>query len=83
MHVLNVCLIGLVVVTVAVALALIALGSAGLEGVAGLFGGSDALHRHPGLYVLEFAVEIVLTPVLWVLGLAPAIAAYRALSAEP
>jgi len=72
-------LIAVVMVTVLFALALVAAGSAGLDGLAGLFGGQESLQRHPGLYVLEFAVEIVLTPVMWVLATAPLIAAYRAL----
>jgi hypothetical protein len=79
MSVMSFCLIALVMVTVMVVLALVAAGSAGLDGLAGLFGGAESLQRHPGLYVLEFAVEIVLTPVLWVLGVTPVIAAYRAL----
>jgi hypothetical protein len=82
MSALSFCLIALVMGTVFVLLALIATGAAGLDGLAGLFGGVDALQRHPGLYVLEFAVEIILTPVLWVLGMAPLAAAYRAFTGE-
>jgi hypothetical protein len=82
MWVLSLCLIGLIMVAVFVVLALIAAGAAGLEGVVGLFGGADALKQHPGLYVLEFAVEIILTPVLWILGMAPLAAAYRALAVD-
>ena len=80
MTALNFCLIGILVVLVFLVQALIATGSAGLEGLASLVGGADALKRHPGLYVMAFAVEVVLTPVLWVLGMAPLAAAYRALA---
>ena len=83
MNALSFCLIALLMIVVLLVLTLIAAGAAGLEGVAGLFGGRTALQSHPGLYLLEFAVEIVLTPVLWILGLAPNIAAYRALAGEP
>jgi hypothetical protein len=82
MWLLSLCLIGLIMVVVFVVLALIAAGAAGFDGVIGLFGGADALKQHPGLYVLEFAVEIILTPVLWILGMAPLAAAYRALTAD-
>jgi hypothetical protein len=82
MNVMAACLIALLMVVVLLVLALVAAGSAGFDGLAGLFGGVDSLQRHPGLYVLEFAFQIVLTPVLWVLGVAPAITAYRALSAD-
>jgi hypothetical protein len=81
MTMLSLCLIALLMVVVLLVLAVIAAGSAGLDGVAGMFGGADALRRHPGLYALEAAVEIVLTPVLWVLGATPLAAAYRSLSA--
>lgn len=81
MTALSSCLIGLVMVVVVVLLALIALGSGGLDGLAGLFGGADALQRHPGVFLLAFAIEIVLTPVLWVLAMAPLAAAYRAFAA--
>jgi hypothetical protein len=83
MGALSFCLIVLLIVVVFLVLALVALGSAGLEGLAGLFGGTDALQQHTGLYVLEFAVEIVLTPVLWVLAMAPLAAAYRAFVEPP
>lgn len=76
-------LIALMMVVVFVALGVIAGGVAGLEGVAGLFAGTDALERHPGLYVLEFVVEIILTPVLWIVAMAPLAAAYRAFTGEP
>jgi hypothetical protein len=76
------CLIGLVMVTVVVVLAGIALVTGGFEALAGVFGGAEAMQRHPGLFVLAFAVEIVLTPVLWVLAMAPLAAAYRAFVAS-
>jgi hypothetical protein len=82
MSALCLCLIALLMVLVMLALGLVAVGAAGLDGVAGLFGGADSLQRHPGLYALEFAVQIVLTPVLWVLGFAPFLAAYRAFTAS-
>jgi len=75
---LSACLIGLVMVTVLVALAAIAFASGGLDGLAGVFGGAEAMRRHPGLFLLAFAVEIILTPVLWTLAMAPLAAAYRA-----
>ena len=82
MSALSFCLILLLMVTVFVVLALIAVGSAGLEGVGALFGGREALEHHPGLYLLVFAVEVVLTPVLWALGMAPLAAAHRAFTGE-
>lgn len=83
MSALSFCLIGLLMVAVTLALALVATGSAGLEGLAGLFGGAEALKQHPGLYLLCLAVEIILTPVLWVLAMAPLAAAYRAFAEPP
>lgn len=83
MNALSLSLIVLLMVVVLLALSLIAARAAGFDGLAGLFGGTEALQRHPGLYILEFAVEIILTPVLWILGVAPAIAAYRAFAAPP
>jgi hypothetical protein len=82
MSALSFCLIGLLLVVVRLVLSVIAFSTAGLDGLAGLFSGPETLRRHhPGLFVLEFGADIVLTPVLWVLGVAPVIAAYRALSA--
>jgi hypothetical protein len=77
-------LVALVMVTVFVVLGVIAVGFGGLEGLASVFGGggAEALQRYPGLYVLEFAVEVVLTPVLWALAMAPLAAAYQAFAAE-
>jgi hypothetical protein len=76
------CLIGLVMVTVVAVLAVIAFATGGLEGLAGVFGGAEAMQRHPGLFLLAFAIEIVLTPVLWALAMAPLAAAYRAFTAD-
>jgi hypothetical protein len=81
MNALSFALIALLLVTVFVVLGLIAVGTAGLDGVAGLFEGADALKEHPGVYLLQFAADVVLIPVLWALGLAPLAAAYRALAA--
>jgi hypothetical protein len=80
MSLLSFCLIGLIVGAVFVLLALVAAGAAGLDGLAGLLGGAEALKRHPGVYVLEFVVNIILTPVIWILAMAPLAAAYRALA---
>lgn len=48
------------------------------------FGLSDAetLSAHPGRFLLQAAVELVLTPVFLVIGQTPWVAAYRALSAS-
>jgi hypothetical protein len=81
MTALSLFLIALIVVLVFVVLGLVAVGSAGFEGLAGLFGGTEALKAHPGVYLLVSAVELVLVPVLWVLALAPLAAAYRAFTA--
>lgn len=83
MAALSFCLIGLVMVVVLVALALVALATGGLDGLSGLFGGVDAMQRHPGVFLLAFLIEIVLTPVLWVLAMAPLAAAYRAFANPP
>lgn len=81
MAALSFCLISMVMVVVLVALALVALLTGGLDGLSGVFGGADAMQRHPGVFLLAFAIEIVLTPVLWVLAMAPLAAAYRAFTA--
>jgi hypothetical protein len=78
MTALSLCLIGLVMVTVFVALAVAAVGFGGLGGLAGVFGGGEALQSHPRIFLLAFTIEIILTPVLWVLGMAPIMAAYQA-----
>jgi hypothetical protein len=45
---------------------------------------AESLETHPGRYLLQFAAELVLTPVFLVLAHAPVAAAYKALSAaEP
>jgi hypothetical protein len=75
---LSFCLISLMMVIVLVALALVALGTGGLDALAGLFGGAEALQAHPGVFLLAFVIEIILTPVLWALAMAPLVAAYRA-----
>jgi len=78
MTALSLCLIGLVTLAVVVAMALAVLAFGGLDALASAIGGREALETHPGVFLLGFAVEIVLTPVLWTLGVAPAVAAYRA-----
>jgi hypothetical protein len=79
---LSACLIGLLMVTVAIVLAVIAFAAGGLDGLASMFGGAEGVRRHPGLFVLGFAIEIILTPVLWAVAMAPLAAAYRAFTAE-
>jgi hypothetical protein len=82
MSVLSFSLIVLVMIVVFVALGLIAMGAAGFEGLASVFTeSSEAFQEHPGLFILEFVVEIVLAPVLWTLAMAPLAAAYRAFTA--
>jgi hypothetical protein len=83
MQALTLSLIALIMATALLALALVAVGSAGLDGLASLFGGAESLKRHPGLGALTIGVQIVLTPVFWVLAMAPLTAAYRALAARP
>lgn len=85
MLLLTACLIGMLMLAVIVAMSLVAVVVGGLDAVASLFtGGAEAFRRHPGVLVLYAAVEIVLTPLLWVLATAPLIAAYRTLSgAQP
>ncbi|CAN7243528.1 hypothetical protein LJR225_001082 [Phenylobacterium sp. LjRoot225] len=78
MSALSLCLILLVTLTVFVALVLVALGFGGLDGLSGVFGGSEALQSHPGIFLLAFVIQIVLAPVVWTLGMAPVAAAYRA-----
>lgn len=75
---LSACLIGLFTSTVMVAATVIAFATGGLGAVASVFGGAEAMRAHPGLFVLGSAIEIALTPVLWVLAMAPLAAAYRA-----
>lgn len=78
MSVLSLCLIALVMVASLVALVLVALAMGGFDALAGVFGGEEALQAHPGVFLLAFAVQIILTPALWVLAMAPLVAAYRA-----
>jgi hypothetical protein len=78
MAALSACLIGLVMMTVFAALAVIAVLVGGLGALGGLFGGREALQQHPAVFLLVSAAEIVLTPVFWVLAMAPLVAAYRA-----
>jgi len=80
---LSVCLIALTMVVVFLVLAAIAALAGGLDGLAGMFGGADVLQQRPGLFLLGFAVQIILIPVLWVLGTAPVVAAYKAFTGEP
>jgi hypothetical protein len=82
MAALSSCLIGLVFVAVFVVLAVIAVLVGGLGALGGLFGGREAFQDHQGVFLLASAVEIILTPVFWMLGMAPLVAAYRAF-AEP
>jgi hypothetical protein len=81
MTALSFCLIVLFMAVVLLGEAVIAAAAGGLEGLASLFGGADAMKSHPGIYAMAFAVEVILTPVLWVLWMAPLAAAYRALAA--
>ena len=81
MSALSICLIALLMILVFVVLAAIATSVAGLDGLAVLFAGTEALQQHPAVFLLAFAVEIILIPVLWVLGAAPMVAAYRAFTA--
>jgi hypothetical protein len=74
------CLIGVFMVAVLVALVLAALAIGGVHALAGVFGGAEALHNHPGVFLLVFAVQIILTPIFWMLAMAPLAAAYRALA---
>lgn len=78
MTALSLCLVALLMIVVFVLLAAIATAVAGLDGLAVLFAGAEALQEHPGVFLLAFAVEIILIPVLWVLAAAPLMAAYRA-----
>ena len=78
MTALSLSLIGLVMVAVLVALVAVAFVIGGFSGLAGVFGGSEGLQAHPAVFLLAFAVEIILTPVLWMLAMAPLAAAYRA-----
>jgi hypothetical protein len=82
MTALSVCLIALLMVVVFLVLAAIAAAAGGLDGLAVLFGGAEALQQHPGVFLLAFAVQIILIPVLWVLGTAPVVVAYRTFAGE-
>ena len=78
MTALSICLIALVMIAALVALALAALAIGGFSGLAGVFGGAEAFRAHPAIFLLAFVAEIVLTPVLWILAMAPLASAYRA-----
>jgi len=80
MSLLSLCLVGMAALAAVVVMFAIAAAASGLQGVAAVLAGADGLQRHPGIYLLEFAGQVVLTPVLWVLGAAPLAAAYQALS---
>lgn len=81
MSALSLCLIAMVMAALLVALVLVALAIGGVHALSGVFGGAEALKAHPGVFLLGFAVQIVLTPVLWMLAMAPLAAAYRAFAA--
>ena len=82
MSALSFCLIALVMVAVLVALVLAALAIGGVRALSGVFGGAEALQNHPAVFLLVFAVQIVLTPVFWMLAMAPLAVAYRAFGGE-
>lgn len=82
MTTLSVCLIALFMLLVFVVLAAIAIAAGGLEGLAVLFDGASGLQQHRGVFLLAFVAQLVLIPVLWVLGTAPVVAAYRAFASD-
>lgn len=82
MSALSFCLIALVMVSVLVAMVIAALAIGGVHALAGVFGGAEALKSHPAVYLLVFTIQMVLTPVFWVLAMAPLAAAYRAFAGE-
>jgi hypothetical protein len=80
---LNLSLLALLMAAITVGLALVAAGAGGLEAMGGvLSGSSEAFRRHPGVFVLCAAVEIVLTPVTWILTTAPLAVAYRSFAGQ-
>jgi hypothetical protein len=84
MTVLTVCLIALLWVTVSVVLAILAAVVGGLDGIESVFRrNAEGLQRHPLLFGLYAAVQVILVPVVWTLAGAPLIHAYRALISPP
>jgi len=71
------CLIGLLMIALLVAVVLAALAIGGFGGLAGVFGGAEALKAHPIIFLLVFALQIALAPALWMLATAPLAVAYR------
>jgi len=79
MVVLNACLMGLVAVTLWLAMFFVTGFATGFDGVLGGMTDAEAMEAHPGRTLLQFAVQILLWPVFTVLATAPLAAAYRAL----
>jgi hypothetical protein len=77
MTALTLCLIGLLMIALLVARVLAAIAIGGFGGLAGVFGGADALKAHPVIFLLAFALQIALAPALWALATAPLAVAYR------
>jgi len=83
MAVLAVCFIALIVLFASL-IVLLAIGfSAGFGALFETLGDADALRTHPALYLGETAFELLLAPALMVLGAAPVVSAWQALTGDP
>ena len=83
MAILAACLIALVTLAVWVLVFILLAALAGLHAVVEAMTDPEAVTSHPGLYLALLFAELLLAPVMAVLGAAPAIAAYQTLAAEP
>jgi hypothetical protein len=79
MAVLSWCVVALIALTVAIVLLLIMGFSVGFGAVFEAMGDADAAATHPGLYLAQFAAQLVLFPAALVLLLTPWVSAYATL----
>ncbi|MDB5476061.1 MAG: hypothetical protein JWP49_1572 [Phenylobacterium sp.] len=83
MAVLSACIVALLAFLFTLALLAVLSLTVGFGSVIDAFNDPEALKSHPGVYLVELAAELALTPVAAVLLLAPWVAAYEALRGEP
>jgi hypothetical protein len=83
MAVLSACIVALLAFLFTLALSVVLGLTVGFGSVIDALFDPEALKSHPGLYLVELAAELALTPVAAVLLLAPWVSAYQTLTGEP
>jgi hypothetical protein len=81
MAVLLACLVLLLWAVVSIAILAVSAATTGFSDFG--LSGAEALAAHPGRYLFETGVQLLLAPIWIILGQAPWVAAYRALTEEP